>query len=101
MDNVQQQGRKTLLSQEQWDHYEHLIGMSLRENRKKLGLSQEELGEMVGLSYQQIQKYERGINRMSLSRGLMCAQAMNVPFCFLYKTAYGAMLGDNSGHQNK
>ncbi len=44
------------------------VGRRLRERRTLIGLSQENLGEAVGLTFQQIQKYERGANRISASR---------------------------------
>ena len=44
------------------------VGQRLRQRRTLMGISQTELGEAVGLSFQQIQKYERGANRVSASR---------------------------------
>lgn len=44
------------------------VGIKLRSRRTLLGMSQEELGESVGVTFQQIQKYERGINRIGSSR---------------------------------
>ena len=44
------------------------VGMRLRQRRSLLGISQEKLGEGVGITFQQIQKYERGSNRISASR---------------------------------
>lgn len=44
------------------------VGARLRERRTLLGLSQEKLGEALGLTFQQVQKYERGTNRVSASR---------------------------------
>lgn len=51
-------------------------GLRLREMRKAKGWSQENLAEAVGISFQQIQKYERGSNRMSLSRAYKLALAL-------------------------
>lgn len=45
-----------------------IIGANLRQFRKSIGLSQNELGEKVGITFQQIQKYENGYNRISASR---------------------------------
>ena len=47
---------------------EKLIGQRVRQLRLQLGMSQEELGNEVGVSFQQIQKYEKGTNRLSVSR---------------------------------
>ena len=88
------QGTKEQFSDDQRKHYECLIGASLRRARNKIGMSQEKLGDLVGLSYQQIQKYETGVNRMTILTGLMCAQAMDVPFYFLYKAASEQMVLD-------
>ena len=44
------------------------VGSRLRMRRMMLGMSQEKLGEAFGLTFQQVQKYERGMNRMSASR---------------------------------
>lgn len=47
--------------------------------RKAAGLSQMELAERVGISYQQIQKYEKGVSEISVSRLSQIAQALNIP----------------------
>ncbi len=44
------------------------VGRRLRARRKELGLSQEKLGELLGLTFQQVQKYEKGVNRISAGR---------------------------------
>jgi transcriptional regulator with XRE-family HTH domain len=52
--------------------------------RNMLGLSQSELGEAIGLTFQQVQKYECGANRISASRLLEIAQVLGVPIAFFY-----------------
>jgi transcriptional regulator with XRE-family HTH domain len=52
--------------------------------RNMLGLSQGKLGEKIGLTFQQVQKYERGANRISASRLLELAQILDVPIAFFY-----------------
>lgn len=54
------------------------IGARLRTRRKQLGLSQADLAERLGVSFQQVQKYERGANRVAASTLLAAAQALNV-----------------------
>ena len=54
------------------------LGGLLRTYRKTAGLSQSELGSRLGLSFQQLQKYERGINRVSVSRFCQIAEALGV-----------------------
>jgi transcriptional regulator with XRE-family HTH domain len=49
-----------------------------------LGISQEKLGEALGLTFQQVQKYERGANRISASRLLEIARVLGVPIAFFY-----------------
>lgn len=52
------------------------VGLKLRAQRKQLGMSQSELAEACGISFQQIQKYERGANRISASRLAQLAGAV-------------------------
>lgn len=60
------------------------VGARLRLRRTLLGLSQEKLGEAVGITFQQLQKYERGANRISASRLFNLAQVLNVPVTFFF-----------------
>jgi transcriptional regulator with XRE-family HTH domain len=53
------------------------IGLRIRHIRMQQKLSQEELGEALGVSFQQVQKYEKGSNRLSLSRAMQVAKALN------------------------
>jgi transcriptional regulator with XRE-family HTH domain len=52
-----------------------------------LGMSQEKLGERLGLTFQQVQKYEKGINRIGASRLYDLAQVLGVPVQFFYEDA--------------
>ena len=52
-----------------------------------LGMSQEKLGERLGLTFQQVQKYEKGINRIGASRLFDLAQVLGVPVQFFYEEA--------------
>lgn len=61
------------------------IGAKLRERRQALRLSQNELGQMVGIAGQQIQKYECGENRISISRMWELARALKLPMTFFYQ----------------
>jgi len=62
---------------------ELFIGARLRTRRRQLGLSQSELAERLGVSFQQVQKYERGANRVAASTLLIAAQALNVGVSWL------------------
>ena len=53
--------------------------------RKMLGLSQEKLGDKLGITFQQIQKYEKGTNRISASRLQQVARALSVPVEYFYE----------------
>ena len=61
------------------------VGGRLRLRRTLLGLSQEMLADAVGLTFQQIQKYERGANRMGASRLYDLAQALGVPVSYFFE----------------
>lgn len=60
------------------------LGQRLRARRLETGLSQEKLAELLGLTFQQVQKYEKGVNRMAASRLLEIANALDVPISFFY-----------------
>jgi len=60
------------------------VGHRLRQRRALLGVSQEKLGESVGLTFQQIQKYERGANRMGASRLYQFSCILGVPVSFFF-----------------
>ncbi len=59
--------------------YTRLIGQVIKRYRTMAGLSQMRLGEMIGVSYQQIQKYESGRSTMSLERLIEIADALKIP----------------------
>jgi len=61
------------------------VGKRLRRRRRLLGLTQQSLGEMVGIRFQQIQKYECGANRVSAARLFELAEALGVPVQYFYE----------------
>ncbi len=61
------------------------VGSRVRLRRMLLGMSQEKLGEHLGLTFQQIQKYEKGINRIGASRLFDLARVLGVPVQFFYE----------------
>jgi transcriptional regulator with XRE-family HTH domain len=65
------------------------VGRRLRQRRALLGLSQDKLGRAVGLTFQQIQKYERGANRIGASRLLQLSRALAVPIAYFFEDAPG------------
>jgi transcriptional regulator with XRE-family HTH domain len=60
------------------------VGLRVRLRRNMLGLSQEKLGEAIGLTFQQVQKYERGANRIGASRLHELSRVLDVPVSFFF-----------------
>jgi transcriptional regulator with XRE-family HTH domain len=60
------------------------VGSRVRLRRTLLGLSQEKLGEAIGLTFQQVQKYERGANRIGASRLYKLSEVLDVPVSFFF-----------------
>jgi len=63
------------------------VGNRVRERRKMLKMSQGKLGNAVGLTFQQIQKYEKGANRIGASRLQQIAEVLSVPVPFFFEGA--------------
>ena len=61
------------------------VGSRVRLRRVLLGMSQEKLGEQLGLTFQQVQKYEKGSNRISASRLFQIGQILDVPVQFFFE----------------
>lgn len=60
------------------------VGRRIRERRVLLGLTQEQLAKLIGVTYQQAHKYERGINRVSAGRLFEIARVLSVPVGFFF-----------------
>jgi transcriptional regulator with XRE-family HTH domain len=65
------------------------VGSRIRLRRNMLGMSQENLGENLGITFQQIQKYEKGTNRVGASRLQAIASILGVPVAFFFEDAPG------------
>jgi len=63
------------------------VGSRVRMQRMLLKMSQEKLGEALGITFQQVQKYEKGQNRISASRLQQISRALSVPTAFFYEGA--------------
>jgi transcriptional regulator with XRE-family HTH domain len=63
------------------------VGTRMRVRRLEVGMSQEKLGEFLGITFQQVQKYEKGTNRVSISRLHQIAQALETPISYFYEGA--------------
>lgn len=67
-----------------FDPIDVFVGGKLRARRTMIGMSQESLGQAVGVTFQQIQKYERGTNRIVVSRLYQFGKALNVPLTYFF-----------------
>jgi transcriptional regulator with XRE-family HTH domain len=76
------------------------VGSRVRMRRIMLGMSQEKLGEALGLTFQQIQKYEKGTNRVGASRIQQISEILQVPVSFLFEGGpSGIVRADNSAEE--
>jgi len=66
---------------------DRLVGQRLRWRRRELRLTQEKLGELLDLTFQQVQKYEKGVNRVSAGRLFEIAAVLGVPVGYFYDGA--------------
>ena len=73
------------------------VGSRIRLRRTMLSMSQEKLGEALGITFQQIQKYEKGTNRVGASRLQNISSVLNVPASFFFEDAPGEMPSDQNG----
>jgi len=62
------------------------VGNRLRLRRMMIGMSQERLGELLGLTFQQVQKYEKGVNRIGAGRLFEIARILGVPIQYFYES---------------
>jgi len=76
------------------------VGSRVRLRRTMLGMSQEKLGEAIGLTFQQVQKYERGANRVGASRLFELSRVLDVPVSFFFDDmpSETALRASRSGH---
>jgi transcriptional regulator with XRE-family HTH domain len=61
------------------------VGNRVRIRRMLIGMSQERLGDLLGLTFQQVQKYEKGVNRIGAGRLYQVAQILGVPINYFYE----------------
>lgn len=64
---------------------DRIVGQRLRWRRRELKLTQEQLGEKLGLTFQQVQKYEKGVNRISAGRLFEMAQVLGITITYFYE----------------
>ena len=75
------------------------VGRRVRQRRKLLGMSQDKLGKAMGLSVQQIQTYEHGINRVSASRLFTLSKVLDVPINFFFDDMPDALVAADADHR--
>lgn len=75
------------------------VGKRVRIRRKLLNMSQTDLGDAVGLTFQQIQKYERGANRISASVLFRLSEILDVPISFFFDDMPDTIAGTKSGSE--
>lgn len=73
------------------------VGSRVRLRRTMLGMSQEKLGDSLGITFQQIQKYEKGANRIGASRLQQISAVLKTPISFFFEDAPGSSDGTASG----
>ena len=74
---------------------DRLVGARLKERRTMLGLSQDDLAQRIGITYQQLHKYENAVNRISASRLFLCAQELNAPIDYFFDDLGGPLAGED------
>lgn len=77
-----------------------MIGHRIKQRREHLKISQERLGEMIGVTYQQIQKYEKGTNKVSAERLFSIAENMKVPISFFFENAEEFLVAEEREDEN-
>lgn len=80
-DEGREEGRRSILRASAVDRH---VGMRIRERRLMLGLSQQQLADAVGVTYQQAHKYERGLNRIAAGRLFEISQVLGVPISWFF-----------------
>ncbi|MFN4184581.1 MAG: helix-turn-helix domain-containing protein [Hyphomonas sp.] len=76
---------------------DRVVGQSIRRRRRELKLTQEKLGELLGLTFQQVQKYEKGVNRVSAGRLFEVAGVLGVPVSYFFDGAEEIALREAPG----
>jgi len=74
------------------------VGGRVRLRRTLLGMSQDKLAQALGLTFQQVQKYERGANRISASKLYQLSQILDVPLSFFFDDMPSELAAGGEGH---
>src|SRR5579863_10327420 len=93
MSDLQSDGRRRRRKSDKPSPIDVHVGTRVRLRRTLLGMSQEKLGDAIGLTFQQVQKYERGANRIGASRLFDLARVLDVPVAFFFEEMDPALVG--------
>lgn len=77
------------------------VGSRIRLRRTLLGMSQERLGDQLGLTFQQVQKYERGVNRVGASRLFDLSRVLDVPIAFFFDDMADGVAGSRGSARGR
>jgi transcriptional regulator with XRE-family HTH domain len=80
---------------------DRIVGARMRERRMMLGLTQQQMAELIGVTYQQAHKYEKGINRISAGRLRSIAKALGVEVGFFFESAEAGQSGSKPSTQQR
>ena len=72
------------------------IGEKIKGRRRELGISQESLAEILGVTYQQVQRYENGTNKLNVENIQTVADALNVPVSYFFEGEKPSMVAEKS-----
>src|SRR5262249_58573884 len=100
MNSKSSDGRRSRRKSDKPNPIDVHVGSRVRLRRTLLGMSQEKLGEAIGLTFQQVQKYERGANRVGASRLFDLSRVLDVPVSFLFEDLPG-FAGSEAGATGK
>src|SRR5262249_1495939 len=90
-------GSSTIAAKEAPNPIDQHVGSRVRMRRIMLAMSQEKLGGALGLTFQQVQKYEKGKNRIGASRLQQISHILQAPVAFFFEGAPNALAPDGSG----
>src|SRR6202008_2707432 len=79
------QKKKSAMPKKKANPIDAQVGNRVRLRRMLIGMSQERLGELLGLTFQQVQKYEKGVNRIGAGRLFEVARILGVPIDYFYE----------------
>ena len=65
--------------------FDEYVGMKIKLKRSSLGITQSELGDLIGVTFQQVQKYEKGANRIGAGKLYEIATILNVPISYFFE----------------